>query len=157
MNLKSAAWTAIKATILSVFLIAMCALQSYAGYLHGLNSAPAPSVEYVPVPIPAPSPLPGAPGKTYESVTRLGITFDGGVVREPTSEAGMLYIVTLSANLDGGYSEPVIHLDFGERVLVLTMRVRSTDYCVHVKRIEGVEPKLPKEPPEEYDPDSDDF
>lgn len=155
MSLKSAAWTAIKATILSVFLIAMCAVQSYAGYLHGLNSAPSPTTEYIQVPVPVEIP------KVYQQSIRLGITVDGRVVQDPETEDGLLYIVTLDSNPDGGYSEPVIYLDFGDRIMLLTLRVRSTDYCVHVKRIEGVEPKLPKELPEEEEaegePDSDDF
>lgn len=43
MRLKTAAWTAVKATIISAFLIAFAAVQGYAGYLHGLNSAPSPT------------------------------------------------------------------------------------------------------------------
>lgn len=156
MRLKTAAWTAAKATIISALLIAFAAVQGYAGYLHGLNSAPAPTTEYVQVPVPVPTET----AKQYQQITRLGITIDGQVVQEPESEAGMLYIVTLSANLDGGFSEPVIYLDFGERVLILTMRVKSTDYCVHVKRIDGSSPKLPppdEEDGDEHDPDEDDF
>lgn len=123
-----------------VLVLGFAAVQFYAGYVHGWNSAPAPTTEYIRVPVETIVEVP----RVWDSVVVLGVTESGTIVRDPQSDEGMVYIVTLSFMSVGGYSEQMLVLPFGDGAMQLTLRCQSSDFAVNVRAIEGANPVMPE-------------
>lgn len=128
----------LKIASLALALALVGAVQFHMGFTHGWNSAPAPTIETVMVPVEVEVP------RVWDTVVVLGIKEDGTIVRDPSSDEGLVYVVTLSYMEIGGYSEQMLPLPFGDGYVMLTLRCASTDFAVNVRAIEGANPKLPE-------------
>lgn len=143
-----------KWSLATAIIVAFAGVQSYIGYVHGMNSAPAPTTEFVKVPVPVPV------ERKYDAVMVVGATEDGKLVHNPETTDGLLYLITVSMMGDGGLAHTSVLLDYGDAMMNLTLRIPSGDFHVKVERIEGAVPKIaPRGEPEDDAPgkDEDDF
>lgn len=99
---------------------------------------------------------------SWESEQTIGVLPDASVTTDPVDFDRCSYLIHLYANHVGnGYSEPSVYLPWMEGgMIVLTLRVRASDYRVEVTRNDDNPPvSVPGEPEDDggsHEPGSDD-